>query len=151
MTTLESYGREIHSVFQLLGDKENDITLSMSWALAQCPEFLKAVVQHICGLVPDTDTVMVMNQKYDAATGITDIEVTDEQSFHIIFEAKRGWDFARCRPAYEVFCPTRIIQGNYQTDRNLVRMHTDLCSVLSAVHRCSQWYTRFASLLQGSI
>ena len=48
MATLESYGREIHSIFQLLGDKENDITLSMSWALAQCPEFLKAVVQHIC-------------------------------------------------------------------------------------------------------
>lgn len=30
MATLESYGREIHSIFQLLGDKENDITLSMS-------------------------------------------------------------------------------------------------------------------------
>ena len=50
MATLESYGREVHSVFQLLGDKENDISLSMSWALAKCPEFLKAVVQHICGL-----------------------------------------------------------------------------------------------------
>ena len=91
MATLESYGREVHSVFQLLGDKENDITLSMSWALAKCPEFLKAVVQHICGLVPDTDAVTVMNQKYDADTGITDIEVSDYKNFHIIFEAKRGW------------------------------------------------------------
>ena len=91
MATLESYGREVHSVFQLLGDKENDISLSMSWALAKCPEFLKAVVQHICGLVPDTDAVTVMNQKYDADTGITDIEVSDYKNFHIIFEAKRGW------------------------------------------------------------
>ena len=32
-----------------------------------------------------------MNQRYDAATGITDIEVTDHKNFHIIFEAKRGW------------------------------------------------------------
>ena len=91
MATLESYGREVHSIFQLLGEKENDITLSMSWALTKCPEFLKAVVKHICGLVPDTDAITVMNQKYDADTGITDIEVTDYKNFHIIFEAKRGW------------------------------------------------------------
>lgn len=32
-----------------------------------------------------------MNQRYDATTGITDIEVTDHKYFHIIFEAKRGW------------------------------------------------------------
>lgn len=91
MATLESYGREVHSIFQLLGEKENDITLSISWALTKCPEFLKAVVKHICGLVPDTDAITVMNQKYDADTGITDIEVTDYKNFHIIFEAKRGW------------------------------------------------------------
>lgn len=95
MATLESYGREVHSVFQLLGDKENDITLSMSWALAKCPEFLKAVVQHTCGIVPDTESVTIMNQKYDAGTGITDIEVTDHKNFHIIFEAKRGWDLPK--------------------------------------------------------
>ena len=44
MAILESYGEEVNSIFQLLGDKENDITLSMSWALTRCPEFLKAVV-----------------------------------------------------------------------------------------------------------
>ena len=32
MAQLVSYGKEISSIFQLLGDKENDITLSMSWA-----------------------------------------------------------------------------------------------------------------------
>ena len=47
MAILESYGREVHSIFQLLGEKENDITLSMSWALTKCPEFLKAVVKHM--------------------------------------------------------------------------------------------------------
>lgn len=44
MAILESHGREIHSIFQLLGDKENDITLSISWVLAKCPEFLKDIV-----------------------------------------------------------------------------------------------------------
>lgn len=91
MATLESYGREINSIFQLLGDKENDITLSMSWALAKCPEFLKAVVASVSGFTPDVEDTTIMNQRYDAATGITDIEVTDHKNFHIIFEAKRGW------------------------------------------------------------
>ena len=91
MATLESYGREIHSIFQLLGDKENDITLSMSWALAKCPEFLKAVVSAVSGFTPAVDDTTIMNQRYDATTGITDIEVTDHKYFHIIFEAKRGW------------------------------------------------------------
>lgn len=97
MATLESYGKEVHSVFQLLGEKENDITLSMSWALAKCHEFSKLVVQHICGLVPDAKNIIVMNQKYDSDTGITDIEITDHENFHLIFEAKRGW----CLPKSE--------------------------------------------------
>jgi hypothetical protein len=91
MATLESYGKEVHSIFQLLGEKENDITLSISWALTKCPEFMKAVVSSVCGVIPDHDKVAIQNQKYDADTGITDIEVTDRLNFHIIFEAKRGW------------------------------------------------------------
>jgi hypothetical protein len=64
----------------------------MSWALSRCPEFLKAVVSTITGRTVDPDEVVVRNQAYDAKTGITDIEVTDGKSVHIIFEAKRGWD-----------------------------------------------------------
>lgn len=63
----------------------------MSWALAKCPEFLKAVVIAVCGYTPAVEDTAIMNQRYDAATGITDIEVTDHKNFHIIFEAKRGW------------------------------------------------------------
>lgn len=44
MPRLISYNKEVRSIFELLGDKENDITHSMSGALAKCPEFLKAVV-----------------------------------------------------------------------------------------------------------
>ena len=92
MAILESHGREVHSVFLLLGDKENDITLSISWVLAKCPEFLKDIVQHIWKQTPDPNPVVIMNQKYDSDTGITDIEVTDQKNSHIIFEAKRGWN-----------------------------------------------------------
>ena len=91
MAILKSYGQEIRSVFQLLGDKENDISSSICWALAKCPVFLKGIVRKVCGIEVDPKNVTILNQEYDQATGITDIEVTDDQCFHIIFEAKRGW------------------------------------------------------------
>lgn len=91
MAELISYGHEVNSIFQLLGDKENDITLSMSWALKKCPVFLKLIVDAVANTVIEENATMIMNQKYDAETGITDIEVTDNINVHIIFEAKRGW------------------------------------------------------------
>ena len=91
MAILKSYGQEVRSVFQLLGDKENDITSSICWALVKCPVFLKGIVKKVCGVDADPDQVVILNQQYDAKTGITDIEVTDNELFHIIFEAKRGW------------------------------------------------------------
>ena len=33
MSTLKAYGDEVLSIFQLIGDKENDITKSVAWAL----------------------------------------------------------------------------------------------------------------------
>jgi len=91
MAVLKSYGREVRSVFQLLGDKENDITSSICWAIVKFPIFLKEIVKKVTGLDIDPAAVTILNQQYDAETGITDIEVTDDLSFHIIFEAKRGW------------------------------------------------------------
>ena len=91
MAELISYGREVNSIFQLLGDKENDITLSMSWALKKCPAFMKLVIQEVAQADIDISATQILNQKYDAKTGITDIEVTDKENAHIIFEAKRGW------------------------------------------------------------
>ena len=92
MASLISYGQEIHSIFQLLGTKENDITLSLSWALANCPAFLNTVVSAVTGVVPFAENVAILNQQFDSEQGITDIEITDYQTFHIIFEAKRGWN-----------------------------------------------------------
>lgn len=91
MTTLISYGKEISSVFQLLGEKENDLTLSMSWALSRCPSFLQRVVHYITGIHVDAEKTVVLNQNYTSDLGITDIELTDYENFHVIIEAKRGW------------------------------------------------------------
>ncbi|MCI7105703.1 MAG: hypothetical protein MR943_07395, partial [Lachnobacterium sp.] len=44
MSTLKAYGDAVVSIFQLIGDKENDITKSIAWALNKCPVFMKKVV-----------------------------------------------------------------------------------------------------------
>lgn len=91
MAILKSYGQEIRNVFQLLGDSENDITSSLCWALVKCPEFLIRIVRSICAVTADPGQTTILNQQYDQETGITDIEITDDQTFHIIIEAKKGW------------------------------------------------------------
>jgi hypothetical protein len=60
MAVLKSYGREVRSIFQLLGDKENDITSSICWALVKCPQFLKEIVKKVCGVDADPEDVAAM-------------------------------------------------------------------------------------------
>jgi hypothetical protein len=52
MTDLFLHGRKLDTVFDLLGSKENDITYSVGWALAQSPAFcarlMAAATNKIC-------------------------------------------------------------------------------------------------------
>ena len=59
MSALETGGNEIQSIFQLIGDKENDITKSIAWALCKCPVFMKMVIKDILGIDinPDDTTI----------------------------------------------------------------------------------------------
>jgi hypothetical protein len=129
MAVLESYGKEIHSVFQLLGEKENDITLSMSWALCKCQEFLKNVVAKVSGVSINPEEVTVLNQKYDAETGITDIEVTDYDNVYIIFEAKRGWILPCADQLTRYSVREDFVKSPAQKKHivTLFRMHAGLC------------------------
>ena len=91
MSVLKAYGDEVNSIFQLIGIKENDITKSIAWALNKCPVFMKLFVKALLDVDIEPNDVELYYQKYDAETGITDIEITDETNFYIIVEAKRGW------------------------------------------------------------
>jgi len=83
------HARAIESIFELLGTKENDITYSLGWALAQCDAFRKAFVSV---LFPERSVVVesVWLQTHQAGSGITDVELRGP-SLHVIIEAKRGW------------------------------------------------------------
>lgn len=91
MCLLETGGYEVQSIFQLIGDKENDITKSIAWVLNKCPVFMKKVILEILGIDITTDDVTISYQKYESSMGITDLEITDNKNFYIIIEAKRGW------------------------------------------------------------
>ena len=91
MSELVAYGTEVNNIFQLIGNLENDITKSIAWTLARCPEFLKAVIYEVISLEIDSKNVRIKYQEFEKGKGITDLEITDDSSFYIIIEAKRGW------------------------------------------------------------
>ena len=93
MALLKLHGREIDNFFELMGTKENDITLSLSWVLSRCPAFLHRVIKSICHVKKiDCDNVEISCQEFEKNKGFTDIEIKDDDNFHIIIEAKRGWN-----------------------------------------------------------
>lgn len=101
MSVLKAYGKDVISIFHLIGNKENDITKSICWIFQQCPEVLNMFVKEIFDTIkyPDinVDETIISFQKYDCENnGITDIEITDNENFYIIVEAKYGWEMPGC-------------------------------------------------------
>ena len=93
MPDLYLHRRRIESLFSLLGEKENDITFSIGWALSRCPHFLQGFLQSALGTRRQyaSDDLVVVLQEFRKSDGITDIEIRDP-NLHVIAEAKRGWE-----------------------------------------------------------
>lgn len=91
MSELMAHGSEVTSVFQLIGTLENDITKSIAWALCKCPAFMKKIIGEILHIDIDPEKVRIGYQEFEKDKGVTDLEITDDDSFYIIVEAKKGW------------------------------------------------------------
>lgn len=89
MADLFLHGREVRTVFDLLGDKENDITFSIGWALAQCDSFLTLLLKRLFADY-DVGEIRALQLQQSGGSGFTDIEIITDH-VHIIVEAKRGW------------------------------------------------------------
>ncbi len=90
MVDLLLHGRQLRTVFDLLGSDENDITYSVGWALSKSSSFLDRL---LADLLPGQDLgepVAIRLQEYSKDGGYTDIEVETAHSY-LIVEAKRGW------------------------------------------------------------
>jgi hypothetical protein len=94
MADLYIFNDRIESIFQLLGQKENDISYSVGYAFGNCKTFLHKFLQHLKIKTPfDPDKIKVRLQAHEKDKGFTDFEIIQENEFHIIIEAKRGWIF----------------------------------------------------------
>lgn len=91
MAQLTLYGRPVETVFNLLGSRENDLTFSLGWALANCDTLALAVLKdvHPGGDVGEVQAVRL--QEIVVGAGFTDIEIESERAA-IVLEAKRGWE-----------------------------------------------------------
>jgi hypothetical protein len=86
------HNRPIDSVFELLGKDENDITYSVGWAMARSRFFLRQFVRETVGYGGDVWESAIRLQHFRRQGGITDIEIELPGEFHVIVEAKRGWN-----------------------------------------------------------
>src|SRR4051794_18756380 len=89
---LRLHGQPVGTVFDLLGDKEDDITYSLGWGLAQSDRLSRALLRETFGVDSEPDEIAL--QETIPGAGRTDIEIETPQQ-HLILEAKRGWDLPR--------------------------------------------------------
>ena len=119
MTKLFLHGKEMLSVFQLLGEHENDISYSVAWGLTQCPSFLKVFLQNFLNWTGDVSEVEIRMQEYEKGKGFTDIEIELTQEFHLIIEAKRGWNLPDITQLQKYAARTSFMQ-NPGPDKRLI-------------------------------
>jgi hypothetical protein len=92
MTDLRLHGRAVETVFDLLGDKEDDITYSLGWGLAHSDRLCRVLLHEVFG--DDAEPTAIALQESISGAGRTDIEL-ETARHHLILEAKRGWDLPR--------------------------------------------------------
>jgi len=126
MANIFLHGRQITSIFELLGEHEDDITYSIGWAFANSSAFLNLFIKKILPKVSNTDEVVIRLQESKRESGRTDIEI-QEINFHIIVEAKRGWSLPDERQL-------NLYAKRLKKDNN----HQNLIVVMS---ECSQEYS----------
>lgn len=99
MSEIFIYNKKITNIFQLLGEKENNISFSVGWALANAHKFLdiflKEAVDWREKYLPND--IKIKLQRYEKDGGFTDFEIEYPGYFHLIIEAKRGWNFPTMR------------------------------------------------------
>ncbi len=90
MPNLTLHGKQLESMFDLLGRDENDMTGSLGWALANSPSFAAALFREIGLSGVNAAEAEVRLQQYETGRGFTDIEIEFRGKFCVIIEAKRG-------------------------------------------------------------
>jgi hypothetical protein len=90
---LTLHGRPIGTVFDLLGKKENDITYSVGYAMAQSAGLAEAFIAEVLPGAGEVAVDIVQLQEGIPGAGFTDVELkAAEGKIHVVIEAKRGYN-----------------------------------------------------------
>lgn len=85
------YGQEVHTIFDLFGSKENDMTFALGWVFSKSTIFLQEFLANtIPGDWAEPTDAVIRLQTGRGDDGITDIEITLPGRLLLIIEAKRG-------------------------------------------------------------
>ncbi len=131
MAELTLYSRPVRTVFDLLGSKEDDITYSVGWGLAQSEAFARAILAEAFGDATQGEITAIRLQESAPGTGRTDVEIETEH-LHLVLEAKRGWNL-----------PTEAQLQQY-TDR--LNEHDDRDRRITVAAECAPYYPPVKSL-----
>jgi len=85
--------RPVGTVFDLLGNKENDITYSVGWALSKSEQLARLLLSDLLPTAGIESLDLVQLQQGVPGAGFTDIEIkANEGKLHLVVEAKRGYN-----------------------------------------------------------
>ena len=132
MADLFLHDTPVESIFHLLGEKENDITYSVGWALSRSPSFLRAFLKLTMAWNAHFTTkhAIVRLQTHEAGKGFTDIEIDLPGEGFIIVEAKKGWNL-----------PSRNQLGKY-TKRRSSSIERAKPSAIVVLSECNSRYSK---------
>ncbi len=90
MKSLRIGTKNVQTVFDLLGTKEDDMTYGLGWCLANSENLLRIFCNHL-GYKGHIEEANVALQRFgDIDRGFTDLEITVPGKFMCVIEAKKG-------------------------------------------------------------
>ena len=130
MAKLMKRDQQVDTVFELLGTKEDDMTYSLGWALAECNVFNRQLATMLGLNKGFSDAMQIQLQKSEPQMGRTDIEIVDPEKVHIVIEAKQGFDIPPCEQLEKY--ADRLLESPYTKAKKMLL-------VLAESDREDQW------------
>jgi hypothetical protein len=90
MASVSRYGRDITTVFDLLGTHEPALTAALGWTMARSSQLMAALLTKLGLDGPTHSHDVAVHLESADALGRTDIEIFTPAA-HVILEAKQGW------------------------------------------------------------
>lgn len=119
MKPLFLHNNQVETIFELMGENENNMTKSLGWALANSASLRDGFAKQLQLTHGLSEELQVRLQHHSNQSGITDIEIIDfENHHHIIIEAKRGYSVPS-REQLELYAK-RLNENNDRTTNKLL-------------------------------